>query len=352
MTRTSKLLGAASGLVLAVSASPAFADGTASGTSITNTVTVNFTVGGNAQNAVTASDTFTVDRKVSLTVAEVGTTTTTVSPGQLAAVTSFTVTNTSNATLDFGLAAAQQVGAVGAHTGTDTFDVTNVRIYRDAAGAGAGSYGPEDTLVTYLDELAQDTSATVFVVSDVPLGRVTDDVAAVTLTAASREGGTSATQGVLVTQTNGANTSGVDTVFADAAGATDAARDGAFSAKDDYTIFAAALSVTKQSLIISDPFNGTTNPKMIPGSVVEYCIIVRNAAGGAAANGVTITDVLPSATTYVSAFGVKADNSVTGTTCNTDGAVAGTEASGTVSATIPTVTAGDARSVVFRVTVN
>ena len=352
MTRSAFLLGASSGFVLAMSATPALADGTTSGTQITNTVSVAFTVGGTAQTAVTASDTFTVDRKVSLTVAEVGNTTTTVSPGQLAAVTTFSVTNTSNATLDFGLGAVQPVGGVAAHGGTDNFDVTNVRIYRDAAGAGAGTYGPEDTLVTYLDELTADSSVTVFVVSDIPLSRATGDVAGVTLTATAREGGAAATQGILVTQTTGANTAGVDTVFADAAGATDGARDGAFSARDDYTIFAAALTVTKQSTVISDPYNGTTNPKMVPGSVVQYCIIVRNAAGGAAANSVTISDLLPNATTYVTAYGIKADGTVTGTTCNADGAVAGTFASGTVSATIPTVAAGDARAVLFRVTVN
>ncbi|WP_066651468.1 MULTISPECIES: hypothetical protein [Sphingomonas] len=352
MKRTSKLLGATGSFVLAMTATPALASGTTSGTQITNTVTVNFTVGGAAQTAVQASDTFTVDRKISLTVAEVGTTTTSVSPNQLAAVTAFTVTNTSNTALDFALVAAQQAGGAGAHSNTDNFDVTNVRIYRDATGAGAGSYGAEDTLVTSLDELAADASATVFIVADVPITRVTGDVAAVTLTATAREGGAAGTLGAAITQTTGANTSGVDTVFADGAGATDAARDGAFSARDDYTVLAAALTVTKSSTIISDPFNGTTNPKAVPGAVVQYCVIIRNAAGGAVANSVAISDPLPSATTYLSSFGVSANTTVTGSTCNADGNVTGSQASGTVTATIPTLAPGDARGVIFRVTIN
>lgn len=94
-------------------ASPALASGTASGTTINNTVSVNYKVGGVDQTATGASDSFKVDRKVNLTVAEVGTTTTEVSPGQTAAVTTFTVTNNSNATLDFALAAAQQTGGAG-----------------------------------------------------------------------------------------------------------------------------------------------------------------------------------------------------------------------------------------------
>ena len=113
MKNKTKLLGSAATAALFMAASPAFAAGTAAGLSVTNTVTVDYQVGGVSQTAQTASDTFTVDRKVNLTVAEVGTTTTTVSPGQTAAVTTFQVTNLSNATLDFALAVAQQTGEIG-----------------------------------------------------------------------------------------------------------------------------------------------------------------------------------------------------------------------------------------------
>ena len=40
------------------------------------------------------------------------------------------------------------------------------------------------------------------------------------------------------------------------------------------------LSVTKTSFIISDPVNGTNNPKAIPGATVEYLISVSNAGAG------------------------------------------------------------------------
>ncbi|MEM7688220.1 MAG: proprotein convertase P-domain-containing protein [Pseudomonadota bacterium] len=53
----------------------------------------------------------------------------------------------------------------------------------------------------------------------------------------------------------------------------------------------ANLSVTKVSSLISDPVNGTTNPKAIPGAVVEYVISVSNSGAGATdANSVVITD--------------------------------------------------------------
>ncbi len=84
---------------------PAFAAGTTAGSSITNTATVDFQVGGVSQVRQSASDTFVVDRKINLLVEEVGTVTTNVVPGQTNAVTTFQVINLSNEGLDFLLAA-------------------------------------------------------------------------------------------------------------------------------------------------------------------------------------------------------------------------------------------------------
>ncbi|WP_296721060.1 CshA/CshB family fibrillar adhesin-related protein [Erythrobacter sp.] len=41
-------------------------------------------------------------------------------------------------------------------------------------------------------------------------------------------------------------------------------------------ITTAVLEVDKTSVVISDPVNGTTNPKAIPGAIVEYSITIRN----------------------------------------------------------------------------
>ena len=350
MNRTLRLGAAASLLAVAAgTATPAFAAGTTAGSTITNNVTVNFHVGGVNQNSVTASTSFTVDRKDNLTVAEDGNATTQVSPGQLAAVTTFVVTNSSNAPIDVALAATNRSGGSAAHGGTDNFDVSNLRIYRDD---GDGSYDAGDTLITYVDQLAADASQRVFVVVDVPLGRSTNDVAGVRLTGTAAEATAAGSQGATITQTAGANTAGVDTVFADTNANGNTARDGIDFDEDDYTILAASLSAAKTSRIISDPLNGTTNPKMIPGAVVEYCISVSNAAGGATAANVAFSDTLPSATTYDSSFGVLVNGTVTSGTCNADGAIAGSHAAGVVSGTIPSLVAGDTRTMLFRVTIN
>jgi hypothetical protein len=352
MTRYVRLSAAASLLAVAAgTAMPAFAAGTTAGSTITNNVTVNFQVGGVNQNSVSASNSFTVDRKVNFTVAEDGSATTQASPGQLAAVTSFMVTNTSNAPLDFALAATNRSGGTAEHGGTDNFDVSNIRLYQDTNNNGSYDSGT-DTLITYLDQVAADASVRVFVVTDVPLGRSTGDVAGVRLTGTASEATAAGSLGATVTQTAGANTAGVDTVFADTNAGGNTARDGIHFDEDDYTILAANLTATKTSRVISDPLNGTTNPKLIPGAVVEYCISVANAAGSASASNIALSDTLPGTTAYDSSFGIKVNGTVTSGVCNADGAIAGAHAAGVVSGTIPSLAAGDTRTMLFRVTIN
>lgn len=352
MTRNMRLLASASVLAAtAVAASPAFAAGTTAGTTVTNNVTLEYKVGGIDQAQVTATDTFIVDRKVNLTVVETGNLATTVTPGQTAAVTVFSVTNSSNAPLDFALAASQLSGGTAPHGGTDNFNVNNTRIYADTNGNG--SYDPgTDQEAAYLDQVAADTSRTVFIVADVPLGRATSDKAVVRLSATAAEATATGSQGATVTQTAGANTSGMDTVFADTDSSGNVARDGIHFADDDYVVSAASLTATKTSRVISDPFNGTTDPKMIPGAVVEYCIAVANGSGSATATAVNISDDVPDETTYDPAFGIRLNGTVTGSSCNADGTSGGSYEDGIVSGTITSVAAGTARTLVFRVSVN
>ncbi|BBB08289.1 DUF11 domain-containing protein [Sphingopyxis sp. EG6] len=343
--------------ITSLAATPALAAGTTAGTTITNTATVDYQVGGVAQGQQSASNNFTVDRKINLLVEEVGTVTTNVVPGQTNAVTTFQLTNSSNETLDFALVASQIVGGTAAHGGTDTFNATNVRIYRDNTVTGTvGSWDVGDTLLTgFVDELVVDTAIRLFVVADIPAGLANNAVAGVTLRATAREGGTAGTQGAAITETTGANTAGKDTVFADIAGVTgDAARDGSHSDNDDYTVQTATLAVAKSSRVISDPFNGTTNPKLIPGAVVEYCIAVAN-TGAAAASSVVINDAVPGQLTYIPSS-ILLGGTYTGTvpsgTCDFNGTAGGSYTAPNVSGTIASIAAGATSTLVFRATVN
>lgn len=357
MTNIYRHLAMASGAMAGVlGATPALAAGTTAGSTITNTATVNYQVGGVAQTAINASNNITVDRRITLTVAEVGSATTSVAPGASAQVTTFTVTNTSNDTLDLGLTVAQIAGGTAAHGGTDNFDLTGLGAFVDTNGNGTYDAGT-DLAATFLDEVAADASRTVFLVGAVPIARVNGDVAGVTLTAQARASGSAGSQGAVITETAGANTAGMDTVFADAAGpvAGDTARDGRASDDDDYTVSAPTLTVSKQSRVVSDPINGSTNPKLIPGAIVEYCIVVANAVGGAAATSVAISDPLPAQTTFVAASSFL-NGTYTGTiptgTCNLDGTAGGSVTAGTLNGTLGTVAAGTTRTLYFQVTIN
>lgn len=339
--------------IASFAATPALAAGTTAGTTITNTATVDYQVGGVAQGQQSAANNFTVDRKINLLVEEVGTVTTSVVPGQTNAVTTFQLTNSSNEVLDFALVASQITGGTAAHGGTDTFNVNSVRIYRDNTVTGTvGSWDAGDTLITsYIDELVVDTAIRLFVVADIPAALANNAVAGVTLRATAREGGLAGTQGAAITETTGANTAGKDTVFADIAGvAGDVARDGSHSDDDDYTVQTATLAVVKSSRVISDPFNNITNPKLIPGAVVEYCISVAN-TGSADATSVLINDPVPGQLTF-NAGTILLNGTVTAGTCNADGAAGGSYAAPNVSGTIATIAAGATRTLVFRATVN
>jgi uncharacterized repeat protein (TIGR01451 family) len=168
-------------------------------------------------------------------------------------------------------------------------------------------------------------------------------IASVTMTATAKENDNGPAIGSNLTQAV-TNTAGVDTIFADAAGATDAARDAAFSAKDDYTVVTATLAAAKTSTVVAGDY-GTG--AAIPGATVQYCIAVTN-TGSASATGVAISDTLPAQVTYDSTYGVK----VGGANCTTPGAGAGAFASGVVSGTIATLATGTTQTLIFRATIN
>lgn len=376
MTRMLKLLGSASLLPVAImGASPAFAAGTTQGTSITNSVSVSFNVGGVAQTPATSNtDAFAVDRKLIFTLVEqTPTGTTPIVPNQQDAIVTYTLTNATNDTVDYALSASNMAGGA-APRGTDNIDASNLEICVDADNNGSCSgTGLETWGATGLvDNLAADGVRRIFVRGDFAGSITNGQIAGVRLAATAHVGGTAGLGAVYSTSGSGsalvltdsnANTSGVDTIFADVVGTNDssAARDGVVNTLDDYTVSAASLSVYKSSRVISDPVS-STNPKAIPGAVVEYCISVTNGAGAATAQAVNISDVMPANTTYVPAS-IRVDGTVTSPgasqTCAAGTAVtdatgddAGQFATNTASGTLSDIAASTSRALIFRVTIN
>lgn len=288
----------------------AWAVGTASGTTISNQATIAYQVGsvaqtpidsdgdGNFANGPETTD-FLVDRMVDLTVAEADGTYTDVSPGATAQVVTFTVANTGNATLDFDLSGAVNLanGTADPFGGTDNLDVTIVDVFVDSDGpgptgggyvSGAHTYSAAADTADFIDDLPQDQMINVYVVVNVPAAAVDGDIAGIILTALARN-----TDGSALVETAGADTAGVDTVFADGAGDTDAARDAQYSDTDAFRIQAATLTVSKIATVVEDPINGAVNPKAIPGANIEYQVTITNAAGaGATASNVVFSDDL------------------------------------------------------------
>lgn len=358
---TSRIALSGTALSLVVSGTAHAATGTAAGTSVTNTASVAYSIGGVAQNPVSSNvASFLVDRKVNLTVAQVGGQATTVDPGDTNAVIAFTVTNNTNSVQDFRLFASQQNSLVLTLLGhSDGFDVNNLRVFVDSNGNG--TYDAGDT-ATFIDELGADQTVTVFLVADIPSNAptTTNPFAGVALTAVAAAGGTSGTLGADLTASLLADSSTtVDNVFADTAGAIDANRDGRFAALGEYAVGSASLQVTKIATTISDPVNSTTLPKAIPGAVVEYCIQVKNAGSGTAGS-IAITDAIPAHSTYQPGSLVVGGTVLLGA-CNGDGSSvtdatdsdAGQYDSSTgIKATIATLAAGATRTARFRVTLN
>lgn len=299
-------LGAATFLMLGglSSLAQAAAIGTASGTSITNTATANYDVGGIPQNPVCSSPTgnttstctntsFTVDTKINVTVATTDATAVSVVPGATAAVATFSVTNQGNSTQDFSLATNTALSGVTVLTKTDDKDPGTCNTYVES-GATAGYQAGQDT-ATYIDELASGDSKTVYVVCAFPLASnyADDNAAAVSLTATARAGGTAGSLGGALTETTGAATSGVDTVFADGAGTDDTPRNADHSARDIFLIQTAEIKVTKTVATLCDPVNGNTDPKNIPGAVVQYTITLENLnTASSSASLTTLSDAL------------------------------------------------------------
>ena len=348
MKTTKQLLGAVSALALiAMSSAPALAQGTSAGSTITNNVTVTFDVGGVTQNAETDSDVFTVDRKVNVNVEWVGTATS-VAPGAQNQAIAFDVTNLSNDTIDLALTTALTSG-----TGAN---ISGYQIFLDTDGDRVLSQAEFDAgPITSLDEVAEDDTIEVIVIADIGLNAVNGDVFDVTLTANAHAGGSAGALGAELVATTGANAvNGVDNVLSDGIGATDGEYDGAFSDTGTYEVAGALVTVAKSSRVVSDPVNGTTDPKAIPGATVEYCITVANAAGAATATDVNVVDDLPADVSLVAnSIFVDGDGAcANGTAGGSFSAGTGPAGEDQVLGDLSDVAAGAVRSLYFRVTIN
>jgi len=249
----------------------AFAAGTAADTTVSNTFTLNYSVGTTPQPPVTNSGTpttFKVDRLVDLTVAAIAPASTS-APGAADEDLRFTVTNNGNDTQAYALSVVQETG--------DDFQTTNVTIlyYIDDGDGIFEPDGDDGAAITYNGtttgasaggDVPADRLLHVIVQSDIPSGATDGQTADLTLVADT-----------LVTGASGvANITGTKTV----------------------SVFSEDGSGC--GTIPGTPATPASEQHAIPGACIEYVITASN-EGPADALAITIADTLPDELEFVAA---------------------------------------------------
>src|SRR3569623_2045225 len=174
------------GLTIAGLSPLALAAGTLQGTTISNSASVDYKVNSISQTTVTSSAvTFKVDRKVIFAVATAEVAAVSVTPGSSGNVLRFTVTNTSNDTLDFDLAAVALSVTAAKFTGTDNIDASAApSVFVDANGND--SYDSGTDTGTSINNLAPRSALSVIVVASFDTGHSHGDIASYQLQATAK----------------------------------------------------------------------------------------------------------------------------------------------------------------------
>lgn len=251
------------------------AAGTAAGTVITSTASVDAVIAG-VPVSTSATVALTVAERLDLTSTWQDAAPVTALPGQANAVTTFLLTNIGNG------ADAYTLAATGIGIGGDQFDPLVTAIYLDANGNSSYDPGTDTLYTTGTGTIPADGFRTVFVLSTIPAGTLNaGDLGIIALTATSATG-----TGPAGTFLPGAGDSGSDAVIGTAQGIQTVT--GTYVVGD-----APEVSVLK-SAVVSDPYGGS-RPQ--PGATVSYTLTVVMTGPGTA-TGIVITDAVPANTTY------------------------------------------------------
>lgn len=298
---------------LAVSASfglsgQAFAAGTEAGTIITNTASMTYTVG---STPITETDDakLTVDTKVDLTFTWDNGPKQNVAAGSTSSL-KFALTNTGNFEQNFKFTTFESTDGtvLSSFTAPNNTDNENtagsITFYLDDDGASVGSLDTaNDTQLTNDiisgSQLALDTTTTIWALITIK----DDSLDTSRIGLQVRAQAVDSSGDVLVEDTTtdkSASQANLDKnliVFADDPSVDNTLslsggsnRDGGYVVLTQVDVEAASLEVTKTVSVISDVL-GSSNPRAIPGSVVEYIINVEN-TGAVAANAVDFLDDL------------------------------------------------------------
>ncbi len=265
--------------------SAAYALGTSAGTPITNTATVNYTLGSDPTvHTTSVSDTFNVVEIIDVVVTWQDGSNVAVNTPHADAVLTFQITNTGNGPEDFQVSGIFNVSG-------DDFDpspalpTTLWRESNSTIGLQTSGVSPDAPLAMGgTVSLNADAAAIIYVLSDIPGSLADTQVGHVALTAdAAMPGAGGAAAGTVLT---GAGVGG-DAIV----GSTNA--DG--NAQGSYEVSAPQVDLTKSIAQIVDPYGGS---QPYTSARITYRIQV-DVTGSGMAEGLVITDVIPVNTTYV-----------------------------------------------------
>lgn len=411
----------------AMFAGTASAQNTTANTAVENTFTLDYQVGTVSQDQITndtslagpgvivqgSETTFTVDRKIDLTVVETNSPNT-VTPNQTSQALTYVLTNLGNDNQTYSVDLLRN--------GSDEFDAvlnpTTIAYevfdeFGTSLGTGTVTEVAAGTATTTAAQRTIDVppngTVTFTVTANIPSGLTDGDQDAITLIAETRDptdwvSGPPATPTVTATGTAGAltrddsdTTGGNDTTNAqngaadnvladgsDAAVTGDTDNDGKFGAIGAYVVASPDLFAIKSvSVIATEPTACATQSAAageqysVPAACVEYRILVANTGATATASNLNISDTLPAALTFVGASlvvssytdatpttftgtnGFEDDPVITGTTgplLQLDGgALSTTDCTGTncvVTLTDAILAAGEVGEIVIRATVD
>jgi len=307
----------------------AYAVGTAAGTNITNSATVNYIVGGTPATATSNTVTVTVAEILNIAVTWQDASSVLVAPSDTNKVLTFRVTNTGNGSDSYTLLVNTLIGG-------DNFDPALASVYLDANANGVYNAGTDTLHVAGTNDpvVAANAYATVFVLSNIPGALADGNTGNLTLTATSKTG-----SGAAGTVIAGAGESGTDAVV----GTSTATQ----TVQGTYLVSSVTVSVVKSAVII-DQFGGATP---VPGATIRYTITVTVVGIGTAV-GVVITDPIPANTTYtVNTLKLNAGALTDG--ADADAGDVGATTPGTVRVALGTLTSASAvQTITFDVVIN
>lgn len=352
-------------LAAAIAASPiltsaSHAEGTAAGAEFAVTVTTTYSYDNVSYTPAAISRTIKVNKLVRFTSsAATVSTNRSLRPGA-SGVSKITLSNTSNDKLDFiltlsQLANNQTVALTGGSSLTDNTDVTDIKMYLDNSGTGAGTYDSNDTLIasgTGIRDIAADGSATIWVVSTIPNSAANGQVAGFELKAQAATYNTAtSTFSALNAKAADSLEAGGGVFFGDTQGASDSTKDGIYSIRDAFTVSAPSITAVWYKTIIKDPTSGNVDPKAIPGATVKYCLALTNATGAAEATDLKVSAPL-GGVNFDPGFKVLVGGGVDSNGCKEDTLILGSLDESTepdsVKGVIPTLAAGETRTVIFQ----